>query len=157
MMLGGIPARVPINRAAPGDYAAMLFLKFLELRRDLGVDVILRCDQCGRYLMNRFGHRNKQFCSRRCAVTQTVRRGRASLYAEKLTRAAKLLAARKPEGDWKTWIDEHTGGRNAVARGAVERISRNWLTHAVNEGFLTEAGKLTAKGKEMIRKGGDHH
>jgi hypothetical protein len=142
----GTPVALMINTTTPEDYAATLFLKFLNLTRELGVKVIMRCDRCERYFINRFGHRNKRFCSRSCAVALTVQRGRVSLYTEKLARAAQLLVEQKPNDHWKAWVDQRTGGR-----GAEKRISRNWLTQAVRKGFLTEMGKLTSQGKEMIR------
>ncbi|MBZ5515125.1 MAG: hypothetical protein LAN62_09870 [Acidobacteriia bacterium] len=142
----GTPVALMINTTTPEDYAATLFLKFLNLTRELGVNAILRCDRCKRYFINKFGHRNKRFCSRSCAVALTVQRRRVSLYTEKLARAAQLLVEQKPKDDWKAWVDQRTGGR-----WAEKRISRNWLTQAVRKGFLTEMGKLTSQGKEMIR------
>jgi hypothetical protein len=133
--------------ATPEDYAADLFLTFQHLIFDLGVNSIRQCARCGTYFVNRFGHHGRRFCSRACAVAQTVRHGRATAYAEKLGRVAELVATVKPGNNWKTWVDEQTGGR-----GDADRISRNWLTHAVHKGLLSDTGRLTPEGWALTRR-----
>jgi hypothetical protein len=134
-----------IRAPTPEGYAAALFLKFLNLTRELGVNAITRCDRCNRYFVNRFGHRGKRFCQRRCAVGETVQRGRTVAYGKKLARVIRLLRTQKPEGNWKAWVDQRTGGK-----GDENRISKNWLTHAVKSGVLTERGGLTTQGRRLV-------
>lgn len=150
--------------AAPEVYAVALFIKFSKLTDELGSDVILRCDRCERYFVNRYGHRNKRYCSRHCAVAETVKRSRDGAKADKLARAAKLLGefrAQKAEGDWKAWVDDHSvrKGRPAPKKYKVSDpywISRNWLTHQITMGLLTRDGMLTEQGKKLIRGKGSY-
>jgi hypothetical protein len=134
--------------ATPEEYAATLFLSFQHLMFDLGVNSINQCARCGTYFVNRFGHRGRKFCSHACAVAQTVGQSRRVAYAEKLGRVAELMRTGKPGKDWKGWVDTRTGGK-----GDTERISQNWLTHAIHRGLLTETGRLTPEGRALTRQG----
>jgi hypothetical protein len=104
-----------------------LFLNVLRnpLRND-----IANCDRCGKWFLNRSGHRNKRFCQRRCAVldavTRSVKQRRERTRQEKLKRAR--AAIREWTGgksdDWKQRVSVQTG------------LSAKFLTRALNQGDL---------------------
>jgi len=95
-------------------------------------DDVRRCDRCGRYFLNRSGHRNKRFCARRCATQHTAIK--ATLHRRRAERERTLKRARAalrdmlPEdfrrADWKKRVARRTG------------LTPNWLTRAINRGDL---------------------
>ncbi len=130
--------------STPRGHAVQLFLNLLDDRGG-AAERIARCNHCGRYFMR--GRKNMKFCSHACATADAIGKSRKDRQIEKLEGAVKRLGGQKPRADWKSWLDKHTGGR-----GDPGRISKNWLTHKVNEGILTKEGKLTPKGFKAIDK-----
>lgn len=107
--------------------AAWLFIDLLIRSSEYDVG---RCGRCKGYYLNFSGHRNKVFCSRRCATTMSAERAmrerRMREKDEKLARAAELCTIWKPgrSKDWKRWVAHRSG------------LTTNWLTRALNRGEL---------------------
>jgi len=102
---------------------------FVDLLRNLLRDDVAACDRCGKWYLNRSGHRNKRFCQRRCAVldsvTRSVRKRRKQNREEKLRRArAAIRDCRPGRGDWRLGISKQTG------------LNVKFLTRALNRGDL---------------------
>jgi uncharacterized Zn finger protein (UPF0148 family) len=112
-----------------------------------------RCDRCGRFFWNRWGHLNKRFCGRKCSQLKTASEGQARKCAaqrrEKNKRVRKALTEFVEEEtavtDWKTW----------VARRA--RVTRSYLTRALNRGLRGEPDgvKLTKRKIQYLESKGE--
>jgi hypothetical protein len=116
-------------RAIAAYDAAWLFIDVIVNTVDHEVG---RCHRCKEYYLNFSGHRNKVYCSRRCATgwsaKVTMSKRRMEEKREKLARATELCKAWKPpaakEQDWKQWVAKRSG------------LTPKWLTRAVNRGEL---------------------
>ncbi len=136
--LPSAPARLnPRLRAR--RFAARLFLELLNGRF---ASSIARCQRCGRYFARLTRHK-KTYCTRRCALAASARRGmarqRAQLRAARIGLARKAIARwkrRRPRQDWKTWL---------LRRHGKNGITRHWLTRAVNRGWLKPPGRKGEK------------
>lgn len=95
------------------------------------------CRRCDRYYLKRRRGRQKGYCSKECrsaataSLSQQKRRDQQQdemrAWAEKYLEAW-LRTDRKQ--NWKEWV----AGKAKVKHG----ITKNWLTHAINEGKLSE-------------------
>jgi hypothetical protein len=130
-------------RAKAAHDAAWLFIDLVtgSVPYDVG-----KCERCAGYYLNFSGHRNKVFCSRRCATASSAekatRERRMKEKRVKLTRAAELCkvwkSAAAKQADWKQWVAKRSG------------LTPKWLTRAVNRGELrppitTQAGSAAPK------------
>lgn len=128
----------------PEDHAAQLFLDLVTSPR---CDDVGFCLACKRYYVNASGHRNKLYCSRRCASRECARRGmedkRKTERDEKIQEAKRLIDRWSRSGgstDWKRWICSQ--GRNLKVG-----VTLHWLTRAVNSGWLKPPKKSLRREK----------
>jgi hypothetical protein len=118
--------------------AAEIFLAFIT---GPYYNRIGRCARCSRYFLNTSGHRNKRFCSARCARIESAVKSKRERdqrdYQQRLKRVQKaaarflkLSAARQREiDDLTAWISKEAG------------VTRHVVTRAVNKGLLKGVSK----------------
>lgn len=130
-------------RAIAAYDAAWLFIDVVTntVKHEVG-----QCHRCKEYYLNFSGHRNKVYCSRRCATAcsaeVTMRKRRMEEKQEKLTRATELCkvwkAAASKETNWKQWVAKRS------------ELTPKWLTRAVNRGELQPP--ITTQARQAVTK-----
>jgi hypothetical protein len=117
------------SKIQPGHReAAWLFAKFIT---SPFYDRIGQCPYCSRYFFSIRGG-DKKYCSRTCATgftaRQAVKARRAEAQQEKINRAQAAITKYESlmgrDEDWKEWVKKKA------------KVSRNWLTRAVERGDL---------------------
>jgi len=128
-----------------GYQAFAAFLLCAAPRYDVG-----RCDRCGAFFWNRWGHANKRWCSRKCTIIGSASERQARRISKqrreknaRIKRAIAALIMEKPATvDWKEWVTSRA------------RVTRSYLTRALHRG---EQGKpdglrLTKRQVEHLRR-----
>ncbi len=97
---------------------------------------VQRCARCQRFYLNTSGHRDKKYCSRKCATNdsaaKSTRERRQDEHAQKLTAlrtaVAKLTRLSKEERtelkDWKSWLSQRS------------HLTRHFISRAINMGEI---------------------
>lgn len=87
------------------------------------------CKHCDDLFWNKWGHKNKRFCERKCSQIQTAAEGHARKVRDerrkKNTRIKKALediALKPPEEGRKEWVAQRAG------------VTKTYLTQAINRG-----------------------
>ncbi len=97
-----------------------------------------KCDRCHKFYWNRWGHRNKRFCGRKCeglgTATERQARRTAKQRREKNSKIKKAVDAffwdKPATQDWKAWVANHAG------------VTISYLTRSFNRGIQGKPGGL---------------
>jgi hypothetical protein len=129
---GGKPALVYGIEPTDNWSGAVAALRFALLIASPEGRLLGRCRRCNAYFLNTSGHRNKVFCTPKCArdvcARQATQAARQQAHVEKLNRVRRACNTMKskPGGrvDWKNWVSKRTG------------VSIWWITRATNRGEI---------------------
>jgi hypothetical protein len=99
--------------------ADQIFLAFIQTRF---FDKIGRCTRCQKFFLNESGHRNKQFCSSRCARITSAMKSKQRVQGQKLARLQRT--AQKFPHATKDALAEKAG------------VSLHFVTRALNQGLI---------------------
>jgi|SRR5581483_702992 len=140
---GGISEEITFPSDA-NQAEILLVWQFVEVIKGRYAKDILKCPQCGLVFLNSSGHRNKVYCSAKCAQYKTAieaTNARRQREQERKIEIARRLFDRideKPAGkDWKEWIVRKAGKKSGITLW--------WLTRAINSKLLPESPpKLSA-------------
>jgi hypothetical protein len=147
LLLGAFPFREenPLERANTDRRFALdefaVFLIAAAPRAEIG-----RCDRCGRFYWNRWGHTNKRFCARQCSQRQTAIEGQAKMASRqrqeknrRIRATLKALIDTKPRtADWRAWVAERA------------RVSKNYLTRALRRGDQGKAEGIRLSRRQRV-------
>jgi len=127
----------------PANFAALEFCRFIT---GLYAENVIVCERCGRFHLNTGGHWNKRYCSRKCAVTNSVKRQREREQQEKRRRALKAFkrfTQLKPTAkNWKHWVAKEA------------KVSPRWLTRSINSKRLPRSPDELIAHSESKKKAG---
>ena len=105
--------------------AALIFLAFIT---SSFFNRIGRCARCSKFFFNKSGHRNKQFCSTRCAHITSALESKKREFEKKLARLRHALSRLSAQGakarDWKERLASRA------------RVTRHFVTRALNQGLI---------------------
>jgi hypothetical protein len=107
--------------------AAEVFLAFIT---GPFFDKVGRCSRCGRFFLNVSGHRNKSFCSSRCARISSAMESKQRKQEQKLARLQHAFTKLPPTvRNLKRWLAKNAG------------VSLHFVTRAINQGLIQQGGK----------------
>jgi hypothetical protein len=111
-----------IQEQVSTERANEIFLAFIQTPF---FDKIRTCARCQKFFLNESGHRNKQFCSARCARIASAMQSKQRKQQQKLARLERAVQ-KLPRSvkDAKIWL-----AKNA-------RVSLHFVTRAVNQGQI---------------------
>ena len=84
-----------------------------QVIRDIPDATIRRCAQCRNWYVNLWGHLNREYCSKKCAVYKIVTTQRAEEHRKKIEKARHAYQHRVQyislDADWRPFVRRVTG------------------------------------------------